>query len=31
VSHVVSSNSLLCSSLDMIYQDDSYLVYRVDR
>ncbi len=31
VSHVVSSNSLVCSSLDMIYHDDSYSVYRVDR
>ena len=31
VSQVVSSSSLACSTLDMIYQDDSYLVYRVDR
>jgi len=31
VSHVVSSRSLACPSLEIIYQDDSYLVYRVDR
>ena len=31
VSHVVSSRSLACPSLEIIYQDDSYLVYRSDR
>lgn len=31
VSHVVDSSSLACSSISTLYQDENYLVYRVDR